>query len=156
MAKQVNLQDISEEDILQLMGGNSGSTTSRAVPPIKSQNEQTDVLPALPEKPKELTIAQIERQVPSTTENEKSAPVKRKRKTYEETFLSIRNIGSLRKPITISPETHNKLDAIVRIALDGRIPLSNFVDNILLHHIDEYNDEFKALFNSHTQDFLKQ
>jgi hypothetical protein len=91
-----------------------------------------------------------------TAEAEKSTPAKRKKqRTYDEVFLTVYNIGSLRKPIPVSPETHERLDTIVRIALNGRISLSNFVENILCCHMEEYKDELKSRLNDNIkQNFL--
>jgi hypothetical protein len=100
--------------------------------------------------------APVTNQPTPVAEGEKFLPAKRKKqRPYDEMFLAIQNIGSLRKPIPVSPDIHQKLDIIVRIALDGRITLSNFVENILRHHIEEYKDELKNKYNENLkQDFL--
>jgi pyruvate/2-oxoglutarate dehydrogenase complex dihydrolipoamide acyltransferase (E2) component len=148
MAKKVSLDEFDESTILSVMGG--PASPARVGQPAQKQSEQAEAAPEAPEASEaSKEAAPPEPAAAPAAESEKSTPAKRKKRTYEEVFLPVRNIGSLRKPITLSPETHNRLDAIVRIALDGRISLSNYVDNILLHHIDEYNDELKALWNSH-------
>jgi hypothetical protein len=179
VAKKIDLTGLDESSILDMMGVNSIAASVKTVQPAQKQDNQAEVSPEAPKEPtaiktvqpaqkqdnqaevspkepKEPTAAQTEEQAPYVAESEKATtPNKRRKKTYEETFLSVRNIGSLRRHVTLSPDLYDRLDAIVRIALNGRISLSNFIDNILNHHIDEYNEDLKALLNNQTYNFLK-
>jgi hypothetical protein len=175
MAKKVNLNEFDDSALLEMMGVPGGSSGA----PTPVQNAAQNIVPAAAPVPvaltekHERTAAEVE-QTPKhagsvaeaaedvstlaapapTTENKKPAPARRKTQgTYEETFLCVRNIGCLRKPIPVSPELHKKLDFLVRVALDGSISLSNLVENILSHHIEVYGDELRSMLNNRKWSF---
>jgi hypothetical protein len=172
-AKIVNIDSFNESDVMALIGAGGvppDATTSAQKVVAQPVPAETGEQPVAGELPVSGQPVPTEKFIPTgkseslppaaegvlvavqpalTAESEKPAPAKRKRqKMYDESFLPVLNIGSLRKPVAISPDTHKKLDSIVRVALDGCITLSNFVENILLHHIEEYREELENKFSN--------
>ncbi|MDR0415543.1 MAG: DUF3408 domain-containing protein [Prevotellaceae bacterium] len=84
------------------------------------------------------------------------APTKKKKPEPYAAFLAIRNIGSLRRPVTIGAELHSKLDYVVRVALDGKITMSNYLENILLHHFEVHGDELRKMAEKQLKNPLRR
>jgi len=83
---------------------------------------------------------------------EKPMPTKKKKErqgSYDDIFLHEKRI-KIPCAMHIDMETHKRLQRIVRLVFDNEISLSNFVDNILVHHLDKYNDELKQRLESKT------
>lgn len=75
--------------------------------------------------------------------------------SYEQTFLQMDTVQARgNKSIYLSPEHHERLTRIVQIIGDDKIPLFAYLNNILDHHFEvfedaiskEYKEKYKALF----------
>ena len=99
----------------------------------------------------ETDIAQ-EGQHTETVQVEKTTPRKRKGGTgdYRETYFQKVELAD-RQPLYVSRTTHEKLMRIVTVIGGRKVTVSSYVENILLRHFDQYQDEINALYESHFQ-----
>ncbi|MFR9535018.1 MAG: DUF3408 domain-containing protein [Rikenellaceae bacterium] len=86
-------------------------------------------------------------------------PESRGKKSRMEEYLSLflnfkeglTNRFSKGKTIFISPEHHNKIQQIVSVVAGKEITITNYVDNILMHHLSHYEAEISEIYNSKNQ-----
>ena len=93
--------------------------------------------------------------VPQETETvrvEKTTNRKRKGGTgdYRETYFQKVELAD-RQPLYVSRTTHEKLMRIVTVIGGRKVTVSSYVENILLRHFEQYQDEINALYESHFQ-----
>lgn len=87
-----------------------------------------------------------------TVRVEKPTPRKRKGGTgdYRETYFQKVELTD-RQPLYVSRTTHEKLMRIVTVIGGRKVTVSSYVENILLRHFEQYQDEINALYESHFQ-----
>lgn len=87
-----------------------------------------------------------------TAQVEKPTPRRRKGGTgdYRETYFQKVELAD-RQPLYVSRTTHEKLMRIVTVIGGRKVTVSSYVENILLRHFDQYQDEINALYESHFQ-----
>ena len=83
---------------------------------------------------------------------EKPAPRKRKGGSgdYRETYFQKVELTD-RQPLYVSRTTHEKLMRIVTVIGGRKVTVSSYVENILLRHFEQYQDEINTLYESHFQ-----
>ena len=110
--------------------------------PAKREN-QPDNAP-LPGAPQETQA--------ETAQVEKPTPRRRKGGTgdYRETYFQKVELAD-RQPLYVSRTTHEKLMRIVTVIGGRKVTVSSYVENILLRHFKQYQDEINALYESHFQ-----
>ena len=83
---------------------------------------------------------------------EKPTPRKRKGGTgdYRETYFQKVELAD-RQPLYVSRTTHEKLMRIVTVIGGRKVTVSSYVENILLRHFEQYQDEINALYESNFQ-----
>ena len=106
--------------------------------PVKQDNDRTDDVP-------QETLAETE---PA----EKPTPRKRRNSPgdYRETYFRKVELTD-RQPLYVSRTTHEKLMRIVTVIGGRKVTVSSYVENILLHHFEQYQDEINTLYESHFQ-----
>ena len=62
---------------------------------------------------------------------------------YRETFLQVPTLDD-RKPVFISREVRDRLDEIVRKLGGRKMSVSGFIENLALHHLEAYHDDFEV------------
>ena len=102
-----------------------------------------------PEKPddKPETVDRVE-----TAKEEKTAkePARRKKNApgdYRETYFMRVDLTD-RQPLYVSRTTHEKLMKIVTVIGGRKATVSSYVENILLRHFDQFQDEINELYES--------
>ena len=87
-----------------------------------------------------------------TVRVEKPTPRRRKGGTgdYRETYFQKVELTD-RQPLYVSRTTHEKLMRIVTVIGGRKVTVSSYVENILLHHFEQYQDEINTLYESHFQ-----
>lgn len=87
-----------------------------------------------------------------TAQVEKPTPRRRKGGTgdYRETYFQKVELTD-RQPLYVSRTTHEKLMRIVTVIGGRKVTVSSYVENILLRHFEQYQDEINALYESHFQ-----
>lgn len=89
---------------------------------------------------------------PETVKEEKTVkePVRRKKSVsgdYRETYFARVDLTD-RQPLYVSRTTHEKLMKIVTVIGGRKATVSSYVENILLRHFDQYQDEINELYES--------
>ena len=139
MAKQSGgMQKIDEDFMKELI--------SQGIP-AKRENQPDDA--PLPGGEKVITQ---EGQQEEVVRVEKPTPRKRKGGTgdYRETYFQKVELAD-RQPLYVSRTTHEKLMRIVTVIGGRKVTVSSYVENILLRHFEQYQDEINALYESHFQ-----
>lgn len=87
-----------------------------------------------------------------TVQAEKPTPRKRKGGSgdYRETYFQKVELHD-RQPLYVSRTTHEKLMRIVTVIGGRKVTVSSYVENILLRHFEQYQDEINTLYESHFQ-----
>ena len=62
---------------------------------------------------------------------------------YRETFLQVPKLDD-RKPVFVSREVRDRLDEIVRKLGGRKMSVSGFIENLALHHLKTYHDDFEV------------
>ena len=116
--------------------------------PVKKQ-ETPSVMVDTPEKPDDTaeTVDKVE-----TAKEEKAVkePARRKKNTpgdYRETYFMRVDLTD-RQPLYVSRTTHEKLMKIVTVIGGRKATVSSYVENILLRHFDQFQDEINELYES--------
>ena len=83
---------------------------------------------------------------------EKPTPRRRKGGTgdYRETYFQKVELAD-RQPLYVSRTTPEKLMRIVTVIGGRKVTVSSYVENILLRHFEQYQDEINALYESNFQ-----
>lgn len=112
--------------------------------PSKQDSKQNDA-------PRTNLITQEEQQA-ETVQVEKPTPRKRKGGSgdYRETYFQKVELHD-RQPLYVSRTTHEKLIRIVTVIGGRKVTVSSYVENILLRHFEQYQDEINTLYESHFQ-----
>ena len=115
--------------------------------PAKRENQPDNAL--LPGGEKVITQ---EGQQEEVVRVEKPTPRRRKGGTgdYRETYFQKVELAD-RQPLYVSRTTHEKLMRIVTVIGGRKVTVSSYVENILLRHFEQYQDEINALYESHFQ-----
>ncbi|AZA95653.1 DUF3408 domain-containing protein [Chryseobacterium shandongense] len=116
--------EVDEELIMNLMSGNKSSSA----PETSAQSEAK----------KEIKVKdKIRERVP-------------KKLDYEEMFLINRfPSGRTGKVVYIRPEYHERLLRIVQLSREDKITLYSYIDNILEHHFQEFEEDITNYYNEH-------
>lgn len=128
MAKQSGGMPKIDEDFMKEL-------ISQGVPSKQDNDKTNDV-------PQETETVQVEK------------PTPRKRKggsgDYRETYFQKVELAD-RQPLYVSRTTHEKLMRIVTVIGGRKVTVSSYVENILLRHFEQYQDEINTLYESHFQ-----
>ena len=139
MAKQSGDMPKIDEDFMKEL-------ISQGVP-AKRENLPDDV--PLPGGEKVITQ---EGQQEEVVRVEKPTPRRRKGGTgdYRETYFQKVELAD-RQPLYVSRTTHEKLMRIVTVIGGRKVTVSSYVENILLRHFEQYQDEINTLYESNFQ-----
>ncbi|MBC5613915.1 DUF3408 domain-containing protein [Bacteroides hominis] len=115
--------------------------------PVKKQ-ETPSVAVETPDKPE--TVDKEEIKAEPKEEKAVKEPVRRKKNTpgdYRETYFMRVDLTD-RQPLYVSRTTHEKLMKIVTVIGGRKATVSSYVENILLRHFDQFQDEINELYES--------
>ena len=87
-----------------------------------------------------------------TAQAEKPTPRKRRNSPgdYRETYFRKVELTD-RQPLYVSRTTHEKLMRIVTVIGGRKVTVSSYVENILLRHFEQYQDEINTLYENNFQ-----
>lgn len=90
--------------------------------------------------------------MPQEAQAEKPTPRKRKNSPgdYRETYFRKVELTD-RQPLYVSRTTHEKLMRIVTVIGGRKVTVSSYVENILLRHFEQYQDEINTLYENNFQ-----
>lgn len=132
---------VNEERLKEIMAKGTAADGT----PKKSQAEEEPQAPQVQDTPEKSSTAprKANRTVSAVTE---------KVEKYEATFLS-RKESVHRKQTYISYETYRKLARILPL-LSERMTVPVFLDNVLDHHLKQYEEELGELVRHNTQNTI--
>ncbi|KAA6300752.1 MAG: hypothetical protein EZS26_003117 [Candidatus Ordinivivax streblomastigis] len=137
MAKKINTDEIDESFIIAAVRKDRVQpeivppplTPLPAVPPQAEQPPKEENT-ALPEPPKE------------------EGKRKRNKQDYETLFIRESNITArLGKTVYIRKEFHDRIQKIVQVIGGNEVSLFSYIDNIIAHHFEMYQDDIVQLYN---------
>lgn len=137
MAKQNSSRPQIDEDFMKEIIS-QGVPVRRDVSPIEPPLEEVEASP----EPLKTETVQVE----------KSTPRKRKSQSgdYRETYSQKVELID-RQPMYVSRSTHEKLMRIVTVIGGRKATASSYVENILLQHFEQHQEEINALYESQFQ-----
>ena len=109
--------------------------------PVKKQ-EMPSVAVETPDKPEIKAESKEEKAVKEPARRKKNAPG-----DYRETYFMRVDLTD-RQPLYVSRTTHEKLMKIVTVIGGRKATVSSYVENILLRHFDQFQDEINELYES--------
>lgn len=115
--------------------------------PVKKQ-ETPSVAVETPDKPE--TADKPEIKAEPKEEKAVKEPARRKKNApgdYRETYFMRVDLTD-RQPLYVSRATHEKLMKIVTVIGGRKATVSSYVENILLRHFDQFQDEINELYES--------
>lgn len=136
MAKQNSSRPQIDEDFMKEIIS-QGLPVKREATPIESPSEEV----ATPEPPKAESI-QVEKPTPRKRKSQSS--------DYRETYFQKVELID-RQPMYVSRSTHEKLMRIVTVIGGRKATASSYVENILLQHFEQHQEEINALYESQFQ-----
>ena len=150
MAKkeEVNLNEIDANFVISSFKNkerrNNPSAMPRALVPDYEKEKEQEAETEEPEKP----VA-----VQAETPREETKHKRSKSPDYESLFLSDTGISTRSgKLVSIREKYHKRIAKIVQ-ALDRKdVSIFSYIDNVLSHHFDTYQDEISDLYNKDNDD----
>ena len=123
--------------------------------PVKKQETPTVTVKTeieTPDKPDDKPETADKGEIKAEPKEEKAMkePARRKKNTpgdYRETYFMRVDLTD-RQPLYVSRTTHEKLMKIVTIIGGRKATVSSYVENILLRHFDQFQDEINELYES--------
>ena len=109
--------------------------------PVKKQ-EMPSVAVETPDKPEIKAEPKEEKAVKEPARRKKNTPG-----DYRETYFMRVDLTD-RQPLYVSRTTHEKLMKIVTVIGGCKATVSSYVENILLRHFDQFQDEINELYES--------
>ena len=109
--------------------------------PVKKQ-EMPSVAVETPDKPEIKAEPKEEKAVKEPARRKKNAPG-----DYRATYFMRVDLTD-RQPLYVSRTTHEKLMKIVTVIGGCKATVSSYVENILLRHFDQFQDEINELYES--------
>ena len=141
MAKQSGGKPQIDEDFMKEIIS-QGLPVKKQETPLAAMKTEIET----PDKPDEKTDKQ------ETVKEEKTVkePARRKKNApgdYRETYFMRVDLTD-RQPLYVSRTTHEKLMKIVTVIGGRKATVSSYVENILLRHFDQFQDEINELYES--------
>ena len=137
MAKQSGGKPQIDEDVMK-------EIISQGLPVKKQETPSVTVKTEIetPDKPEIKTEPKEEKTLKEPARRKKNAPG-----DYRETYFMRVDLTD-RQPLYVSRATHEKLMKIVTVIGGRKATVSSYVENILLRHFDQFQDEINELYES--------
>ena len=137
MAKQSGGKPQIDEDFMK-------EIISQGLPVKKQETPSVTVKTEIetPDKPEIKTEPKEEKTLKEPARRKKNAPG-----DYRETYFMQVDLTD-RQPLYVSRATHEKLMKIVTVIGGRKATVSSYVENILLRHFDQFQDEINELYES--------
>ncbi len=148
MAKQSGGKPQIDEDFMKEIISQGLPVKKQETPSVTVETEvKTEV-----ETPESSENSTEQEPKPETEKEEKAVkePARRKKNVpgdYRETYFGRVDLTD-RQPLYVSRTTHKKLMKIVTVIGGRKATVSSYVENILLRHFDQYQDEINELYES--------
>lgn len=147
MAKQSGGKPQIDEDFMKEIISLSLPVKKQEMPPVTVKTEIE-----IPDKPddKAGSVETVDKHVTAKDEKVAKEPARRKKNApgdYRETYFMRVDLTD-RQPLYVSRTTHEKLMKIVTVIGGRKATVSSYVENILLRHFDQSQDEINELYES--------
>lgn len=143
MAKQNGGKPQIDEDFMKELISQGLPMKKQETPLVAETKVETPDTPAnVPEQEPKVETVKEEKAV--------KEPARRKKTVsgdYRETYFGRVDLTD-RQPLYVSRTTHEKLMKIVTVIGGRKATVSSYVENILLRHFDQYQDEINELYES--------
>ena len=137
MAKQSGGKPQIDEDFMKEIISQGLPVKKQETPTVTVKTEiETPDKPEIKAEPKE------EKALKESARRKKNAPG-----DYRETYFMRVDLTD-RQPLYVSRTTHEKLMKIVTVIGGRKATVSSYVENILLRHFDQFQDEINELYES--------
>lgn len=147
MAKQSGGKPQIDEDFMK-------EIISQGLPVKKQETPSVTVKQEIetPDKPDDKTgsVETVDKQVTAKEEKAVKESARRKKNApgdYRATYFMRVDLTD-RQPLYVSRTTHEKLMKIVTVIGGCKATVSSYVENILLRHFDQFQDEINELYES--------
>lgn len=143
MAKQSGGKPQIDEDFMK-------EIISQGLPVKKQETPTVTVKTEIETQDKTGSVETVDKQVTAKEEKAVKEPARRKKNTpgdYRETYFMRVDLTD-RQPLYVSRTTHEKLMKIVTVIGGRKATVSSYVENILLRHFDQFQDEINELYES--------
>ena len=137
MAKQISGRPQIDEDFMKEIIS-QGVPVRRDASPVEPPSEEVEASP----EPQKTETVQVEKPTPRKRKNQSG--------DYRETYFQKVELID-RQPMYVSRSTHEKLMRIVSIIGGRKATASSYVENILLQHFEQHQEEINALYESQFQ-----
>jgi hypothetical protein len=136
MAKKINLDEIDESFIVAAV--RKERVTPEIVPPPLAPLPAT--APLQTEEP-------AKEEAPAPEPPKEEGKRKRNKPDYESLFIRESNITArLGKTVYIRKEFHDRIQKIVRIIGADEVSLFSYIDNLIAHHFEMFQDDITELY----------
>lgn len=144
MAKQNGGKPQIDEDFMKEIISQGLPVKKQETPSAKVETnaETPDKSDEKADKAEKMEAVKEEKAVKEPTRRKKNAPG-----DYRETYFMRVDLTD-RQPLYVSRATHEKLMKIVTVIGGRKATVSSYVENILLRHFDQYQDEINELYES--------
>jgi len=147
--KEVNLNEIDENFIISSFKNkerrnNPSSEPRPLLPPEKTDNPEKGIITEAKEA---APVTQIENY------KEESRRKRSKSPDYEELFLVDSGIPTRSgKLVSVREKYHKRIAKIVKEIGENNVSIFSYIDNVLSHHFDVFQDEIAELYNKNKDD----
>ena len=139
MAKQSSGNPQIDEDFMKEIISQGLPVKKRETPSVTME---TPDKPETADKPEIKAEPKEEKAVKEAARRKKNVPG-----DYRETYFMRVDLTD-RQPLYVSRTTHEKLMKIVTVIGGRKATVSSYVENILLRHFDQFQDEINELYES--------
>ncbi len=139
MAKQSSGKPQIDEDFMKEIISQGLPVKKRETPSVTME---TPDKPETADKPEIKAEPKEEKAVKEAARRKKNVPG-----DYRETYFMRVDLTD-RQPLYVSRTTHEKLMKIVTVIGGRKATVSSYVENILLRHFDQFQDEINELYES--------
>jgi TorA maturation chaperone TorD len=137
MAKRINLDEIDESLIVAAV--RKDRTQQEIVPPP---------LAPLPATAHNQAEQSNEASVTASEQSKEEVKRKRNKQDYEALFIIESTITArLGKSVYVRREYHDRIQKIVQVIGKNEVSLFSYIDNIIAHHFDMFQDDIIRLYN---------
>jgi hypothetical protein len=149
MAKKINLDEIDESLIIAAVKKDKSSVPEnpeRLLTPLPAKPEQSET--------KTETKETVQPSVPSEIPRE-DGKRKRKSQDYESLFIRESTVTArLGKTVYIRKEYHDRILKIIQVIGSNEVSLFSYIDNVLAHHFDNFQDDISQAYKQRISDNL--
>ena len=149
MVRKTNVEDIDPNELI-----NRFRQDDMTIPPAARANKIPAETALIREEPEEQTEIPS---VPAETvkeEPERRRKSKNKEQEYLALFLKEASIPArMGKTVYVRKEYHERIQLILRIIGKDEVSLFSYIDNVLAHHLNLFEDEIKKLYEMNSPVF---